>query len=461
MNGWLLGGALGLSWGLGLSWLWPLRRNRPLWLGYGYLLGMLGTALLLWLIALPGRPFEPPKLFLAIGLLALLGVLLTCRIPPVEARLGTPVPFWQGMVIALLLGLLLLRFSGLAVELWLRPLTPWDAWTVWGLRARLWTELGYLAPFVEPRAWLENPDSGAYTGIAWHYPRTVSLIQTWAALAWGGWFAGAANLPWLLCALGLGLGLYGQTRQAGVSALAAVIGVYLLLSLPLLNTHVALAGYADLWLAAAYGLAAMALLQWLTSGCRWQLGLALVLALACPLIKLEGMVWAALLVPLLLFRLPGHWPLAMLTGTTAAVLVWYFNGGIQWGPVVLTPTLVDMPYIGRFELGYTNSWPALIDNLLAQGSWHLLWYLVPLAALLGVPRILRDRQLLAASLLIGLGLAMLYVLFFHTEAEAYARYGTSLNRLFLHLSPVVVFWLLLLSRPAPDTSRQPAPPPDR
>jgi hypothetical protein len=461
MSGLIPGLALALSWGLGLCWLWPLRGNRPLWLGYGYLLGMLASALVLWLVDRLGGPLWLPLLFLVLGLLYVPGILLNRRLAPV-APLARPAPtaLWQRWVIALLLGLLLVRLAGLATELWLRPLTPWDAWTVWGLRARLWTELGHLAPFVDPNTWLNDPTGEAYTGIAWHYPLTVSLIQTWAALAWGGWSAGAANLPWLLCALALALGLYGQARQAGVGALAATVGVYLLLTLPLLNAHIALAGYADLWLAATFGLAAMALLQWLAGGGRWQLVLAVVLALACPLIKLEGAVWAALLLPLLVFRLPGRWPLLPLGAMAVVAVVWYLNGGIQWGPFTLTQTLVDLPYIGRYELAYTNSWQALFDNLLAQGSWHLLWYLVPLAALAGLPRILRDRRLLAASLLILLGLAMLYVLFFHTNAEEFARRGTSLNRLFLHLTPVVLFWMLLLTR-TPGTAPRSDPPPDR
>ncbi|MDX1605909.1 MAG: hypothetical protein R3202_06925, partial [Candidatus Competibacterales bacterium] len=222
----------------------------------------------------------------------------------------------------------------------------------------------------------------------------------------------------------------------------------------------ALAGYADLWLAAVFGLAALALLQWLVDGSAWQLLLALLLGLACPLIKLEGVVWAALLLSLPLFRLPGRWLLTCLAVLAALTAGWYLNDGIQWGLVTLTPALIDLPYLGRYELTYTDSWQSLADNLLLQGSWNLFWYLPPLGLLLGLPRVGRDRQWTAALLLLGLGLAMLYVLFFYTSAEEYARRGTSLNRLFLHLTPVVLFWLLLLARPATGTAPRTALPPD-
>lgn len=458
----MLGLALLLPWLLGLCWLFPLRRNPPLWLGYGYLLGMLVTTWVLRAAAALGTGLDITLLTAALAVLSLLGLLLTCNAGAAAvgyARAASPA--WQKVVLALLALLLLVRYADLAYELWLRPLTPWDTWTTWGLRARVWTELGRLVPFVSPGEWLRAQDAGVYTIAAWRYPLTVSLIQTWPGLFRGGWYAGAANLPWLFAALALALGLYGQARRAGVGAPAAGIGIYLLLSLPLFDTHVALAGYADLWLASVYGLAALALVQWLADGEPWQLALGVLLALACPLIKLEGAVWAALLVPLLLLRLPGRWPVAALLVLAVAAVGWYLAGGIQWGSVTLTPNLVDLPYIGRHELQYTDSWAALADNLLLQGSWNLFWYLPPLALLLGLPRLGRDRQWTAALLLIGLGLVMLYVLFFYTAAEEYARRGTSLNRLFLHLTPVVLFWLLLLARPAAGTGSRSVPPPAR
>lgn len=455
--------ALLLPWLLGLCWLFPLRRNVPLWLGYGYLLGIMITTLVMQLEAASGWPLDFTLLVASIALLTLLGLVLTRNLAP--ATVGYPAAAlghgarWLG---GLLVVLLLVRYAGLGYELWLRPLTPWDSWTIWGLRARAWSGLGHLVPFVSPQQWLHAPNAGVYTVAAWGYPSAVSLIQTWMVLAWGSWHAGIANLPWLLCVLALALGFYGQARCAGLGPLGALLGIYLLLSLPLLNTHVALAGYADLWLATAYGLAAMALVQWLAGASGWQLVLALLLGLVCLLLKVEGVVWVALLLPLLLLRLPGRWPLVAGIVLLALFIGWYSSGGVEWGPVILTPQQVALPYVGHFTFRYTNSWATLGDNLLLQSSWHLLWYWVPLGLVLGLPRILRDRQVAATALLIILGLAMLFVLFFLTGAEVWARRGTSINRLFLHLAPVAVFFLALLARPAPPgTEPQSVPLPDR
>src|SRR5690606_35915618 len=114
------------------------------------------------------------------------------------------------------------------------------------------------------------------------------------------WDDSLINLPWLLCAGALGLAFYGQLRYWRLTPLASLLGTYLLLSIPLLNTHIALAGYGDLWLATTYSLAGMALLPWLRTGDSRQGWLALLLALACPLLKREGLIWILPFLPPLL-----------------------------------------------------------------------------------------------------------------------------------------------------------------
>ncbi|MDX1269321.1 MAG: permease, partial [Oceanisphaera sp.] len=58
-----------------------------------------------------------------------------------------------------------------------------------------------------------------------------------------------------------GAGLAFMTAGA-VSSIPAALAVFALLSQPLANTHVALPGYADLWLGVAFALGAMALAEW-------------------------------------------------------------------------------------------------------------------------------------------------------------------------------------------------------
>ena len=255
-------------------------------------------------------------------------------------------------------------------------------------------------------------------------------------------------MPWLGAAIALGLGFYGQARLWGAAPLTALIFVWLLLSLPVLDTHVALAGYADLWLAAVFGLAVCALLQWARTGDRWQGVLALLLALACPWIKREGWVWALLLIPAAAVGwTPRRYWLWLAGGFLLALALWFATGGVVftvagWGEIRLTSEVIQLPLLGRFELHYHDIWVPVARNLLILGNWHLLGYLLLIALLAGLPRTLAKPWRLAGMMVTGSGLLMLFVLFFFTEAYLWAVEYTSINRVFLHFAPALLFWAL-------------------
>ena len=161
----------------------------------------------------------------------------------------------------LLLAWLAVRFILLGIEVVSRPLYPWDAWTQWATKARVWYELGYLAPFARVSGWLAA-NGAAYFDAAPEYPPTMPLLQVWSCLALGRWDDVLMNWPWWQIGVALTLAVYGGLRSLGVAALAALVGAFLVASLPLANAHVALAGYADLPLAAWYTAAALAFLRW-------------------------------------------------------------------------------------------------------------------------------------------------------------------------------------------------------
>jgi hypothetical protein len=298
---------------------------------------------------------------------------------------------------------------------------------------------------------LADTTGSVYTIDAWTYPYTVPLLALWPTLAYGAWNETAANLPWLGVVLALGLGFYGQARLWGVAPLTALIFTWLLLSLPLLDTHVALAGYADLWLATVFGLAVIAFFQWVRDGDRRQGWLALLLALACPSIKLEGMVWLLLFLPALLAaRLRGWWLLALVGVVLALGWVWWLTGGVEFnvpglGEFRLTPELIQVPYLGRFALGYRGSWDPVMMNFLVLVNWHLLGYLMLLATGVAVVSVFKRgaaRWQRAGLVFVVTSLLALFVLFFLTDAQRWAEQYTSINRVFLEFVPAFLFWVL-------------------
>ena len=457
---WLAGSlAVRLLWRTAPVGVWPLA------LGYGGLLGWLAVTGLLRLQAALGlAPSALGPASVLIGLTVMAGVWLWRRRATVAAgvvgdsgavALPALSPHSVPVVSTLLFYLLLigLGFRGLhlLLEVWWRPLYPWDAWTTWAVRSRVWTELGQLTPFVDAPRWLAASDGFAYTLPAWNYPATISLVSVWSSLTQGQgvWNETAANLPWLGCGLALALGFYGQARLWGASALTALSFTGLLMSLPLLNSHIALAGYADLWLATALGLAVIAFFQWARTGDCRQGGLALALALTGALFKLEGIVWLLLFIPALAAaRLPGRGLLALALAALVAGLVWGCSGGVSWtvagfGEVHLTPERLQIPYLGQFGLGYRGSWDPVVKNLLVLDNWHLLGLLLPLSAGAAVLTGFGAQPWQRAQLVwVAASLLALFILFFWTDAQQWAEQYTSINRVFLDFVPALLFWSL-------------------
>ncbi|MBK1718866.1 hypothetical protein [Thiocystis violacea] len=459
--GWFgVGLALILPWLAGtltLKVFWPSDSPGawPLALGYGYPLAMLGGVLALYLLSPLGLIAAFWLLMLVFALLTVVGVrrLSDRRLEPKGLAVRDDMPLGSRLLFVLLLCWIVLRLTGLALEIWWQPLFPWDAWTTWAVRARVWSEWHQLVPFVAPPDWLADASGSVYGLAAWNYPKAVSLLALWPTLAYGGWNESAANLPWLGCAIALAFGFYGQARRWGASPLTSLVGLWLLLSLPLLNTHVALAGYADLWLASALGLSAIAFLHWLGDGDRRQGVLFLLLAAACPFLKLEGGAWLWLFVPAFLAaRLGGRWmilALLALVGLGIGVLV---LGGARIdlpliGMIEFSTAALQLPFLGRFELGYHDNWGAFGRALFAQENWHLLGYLLVLASPIALGLVIRgvkEPWRLAALTFVFGSFLMLFLLFFFTDASRWAEQATSLGRLLLHFMPLYVFFLLTL-----------------
>lgn len=460
-----VGLTLFLPWLAGVLWVRAGWRGTlpgvwPLALGYGYVLGSLAVTLLLRLQAALGFSPNVAGPLLALALLALAGGWLTWR------QLGRSVdferagsdwreqPLWQRLLFAVLLAWLGWRLLGLTLEVWWRPVFAWDAWTTWAVRPKVWAELGTLAPFVDPQRWLADPSGSAYTIEAWTYPATVPLLALWPTLAFGAWNETAANLPWIGAALALGFGFFGQARLWGVAPLAALALTWLLLSLPILDTHVALAGYADLWMAVVFGLAAIAFFQWLRAGDPRQGLLALLMASACPLIKLEGTVWLLMFAPaLLVVWLRGWWLWLVVASVAMLAVAWWLVGGVTFvlpglGEFLLKPDLIQVPYLGRFNLGYRGTWGPVLKNFFVLANWHLLWFLTLVALAAALPGLAADRWRRVVAIFMGSCLLMLFFLFFFTDAQRWAEQYTSINRVFLHFVPVMLFWIVTVFAPA-------------
>lgn len=453
MSGLLLGWLLALLLGLGI---WLAVTGRPKragdWLaaaGHAPLLGFVACGLLVALPrAVPGTQLAAALLPWSVAALLLLAAVAVWRwrrtavvataAEPVQQRL----PYWAW----LLLAAALIRLLVLADEALLRPVFVWDAWNAWSLKAKTWFELGQVG-YVDPMSWWDPAQAGSHTALAWRYPELLSRIELYLAAASGAWNEAAVGAAWPVLWLSLLCGCAGQWRALGLDRLHCVLLFYVLASLPLLSVHAGLAGYADLWVAAALSFGVLAWLRWLQTRDRGQLLLALLCIAVLPLLKFEGAVWALLVLALaVLVEVPPRWRWIGMAGAAAAVVL-----------ALLLAWLLDMPWLalirdtisgatGSSDISRLSAAAAFAKGLFGQNNWHLLWPLLLGCVVWQRQLLWQRREIGVLALLLAGGLAALFCLFVFTPAAKWAASETASNRLVLHWAPLAVSLLGLLLR---------------
>ncbi len=442
--------AAALPWILGMTLMGLLRDGRVAWsapgelpwiAGAGYLAGAFALTLWMRVLSLAGIKFSVVAIALPLAACALALGYAGYRRPGesiARALCESGRTFWRTLAQDrarvlwwIVLAWLALRFTLLAVEVTTRPLYPWDAWTQWATKARVWYELGYLAPFGRVDAWVAAGGS-LYFDASPEYPPTMPLLQVWTSLCLGRWDDVLMNVPWWQVGVALALAMYGGLRSLGLSALTALAGAFLVASLPLANVHVALAGYADLPLAACLAVAVLALLRWAQRRSLREAAACALFAVACTQIKNPGLFWAATLLPAaLVVLLPRQGVRLALVGYAIAAFLL-----IAFARMKLTL------FNYRVDLNYDPPWADLGESYFLLGNWHLLWYGAILVAVLA-RRELFSRALAPLTTVVIGGLLFLFFVFGFTNASAFISDQTTVNRATLHLAPVIVIFLVL------------------
>ena len=159
--------SLALPLALGASVLlvidWPPTKDAAgsaaLRCGYGYIVGAL--LLTFWMrgLSVVGLRFSwisisLPLLALTAALFALAARRGRISLPALRSALtalvAPPLVRWQRVLWIALIVWLVVHFALMAAEVAWRPLYPWDAWVQWATKARVWYELGHIAPLCAP-----------------------------------------------------------------------------------------------------------------------------------------------------------------------------------------------------------------------------------------------------------------------------------------------------------------------
>jgi len=428
---------------------WRHRGGTALVAGEGWVIGALLAGATTWLPGVvPAQVFAAGWPWLAGVAAAAMGLAWWLRRRGASADAAAP-PGRRGLLWWLLLLLVLAHLLLAFRQAVLLPTVPWDAWTTWLGRARAWFGSEGFLPLVSADHWLQAEGAVRAT-LAPHYPTLLSRLVVWMASAAGAWDTGVVHLPWPALGAALAAGLYGHLRRAALAPVAAMAATFACVSLPLLSTHLSLAGYADLWVAALVLFAFLHWIHWRRGRQPGDLVLAMALAACLPLLKLEGAVWLSCLAAAAAWSLlPSRWqwilPLAamllagllMAVGMLALPLPGLGIVRLSWGEI-------SIPALGTLELFWRPVGAQVFASLFLLPNWNLLWLAAPLLAALHW-RALADRELRGAAAFLLLAGGFLFVLFFFTDASAWAENLTSINRLVLQVAPAVVAFLALLS----------------
>lgn len=419
-------------------------RTALVW-GNGTLLGLLALPQLMRILDAAGAGLTFTSITALVT--ALIGAALLTRFyigkadkPPQPTRAGAAgTSGAEKTLFIFLFALIVLRTVNLGMEVFWRPLFPWDATMHWATKARVWFEFNTLVPFVDHEEWLLRPGEGFYTDRHPYYPITVPLLQVWMNLATESWNESLMNLPWVLCFMALGAAFYGQLRHAGVTPLVAISFTYLLLSTPLINIHVALAGYADLFLAAAYCGALMAFYHWSSSRQQWQAALVILFSLSCPLIKNEGAIWPMTFIPALAVMFMPWREAAKLFLLLGLILIFLY--------LVIPPEVV----IAGLSTGmmqpafHPEALLGIAQSLLLHDNWHLFGFLLlaVIAIVLFIPGATSGAYL-PVSTALAAALGLFFYLFLFTGFGEAAMDFTAVGRLSVQLAPGLTFLCALL-----------------
>ena len=452
--------ALFLPWLVGIAVIRLLSNriehfNGVLEVAYGYFFGIFLTTLVVRCSDALGAGLNFPALAVALAMaggLALLVGRKTHRSRP-DVNCSEPtMPALSRLIVAVLLGLLLWRYGTLLADMIWRPLFAWDAWMNWAPKAIVWFINGELSSFVQPGEW--SGLSGAYTlgnAEASTYPETVPLIFLWHMLGAGIWDHSLLQLPWILAAINLGLVLFGHFRLAGASILLATVGSYFLLSIPFVNVHSMLAGYADIWLAAAFSIGLLTLREWERHRETGLAIMSLIAAVLCTQLKNPGIVLGLILVVGLLRTLVAlsvRAEILILSGTLIAIVLALrapLNVVIPIvGPINMAMGSFQLgqfgPYILQFHQETTGS---ILDSMFVMANWHLLWYLAAMGLALQLRCFPHFAWPSSFALVLVLGLLFYIFVFFFTNMYLTATSFVTLNRAILYFVPVLVFALCM------------------
>jgi hypothetical protein len=430
-------------WAKGTSLVWEVNIE---WLAHSFFQGILLHVIMLNAWQLTGLDSTPLLWILAAAMCGGLVVLIRqWLVQRPKGVLTKPKP--MHMVILALVWLLSLLLLWLGTSL---PNLAWDSWIVWEGKARQWLQHGLAADIVNWDLWLSQ-DQAIFNPSA-AYPDGLSLLHYVPMLLTNEAFA-VMHVVVLFA--------YAMVVLLVVSRLAArsapwywqllVVGIFY--TTPMLNNHLVIHGYADLWIGMYVLMIMISLQDWLATEQTPQKpigkGLTVVAyVVMLPMLKLEGWVWLLLFILALAWTQVSNsrqrWMVLLAVVMSVGLLLWMgIHWSTAWGDLVLSTQRIALFHLFDFSIQYVNITDALLNSLLWQNNWGLVWLGLPWLVLAHVNSNQTQAHRVAHVFLVMALLAFLF-LFCFTPASQWALDMTAINRIVLQLTPCYLFLLCSL-----------------
>ena len=336
-----------------------------------------------------------------------------------------------------------------------RDIFPWDAFTTWMYRAKVWVLNDEMLNFQGVNQWLQSGGLG-YALPASHYPPSVSAVAAFSSALSSGWDDQSASMPWFFAMLAVGSMMFGMCKQSGLTTLPSLAGLYLLISLPIVGMHGVLAGYADLWMVGTSGMGLAALLLWTQTRQRGALALGTLLLVVGPCFKTEGWIWLGMGMLFILIHTLWHQRrYAALFCVMAILLAGFRLQSVNLGALGLWgihEETIHIGPLGQYLLRPYNALPKYLEMIFLRGNFHLLGtlYLVALALL----TFINWRASVTHWLMGALIICSQWVIFGLSSYSLYAETGTAINRLLLQFLPVFVLTIAMAWKVVTETLNQ-------
>ena len=361
-------------------------------------------------------------------------------------------PYWPYFLLITLIAahLLLVLASNLT-----RDIFPWDAFTTWMYRAKVWVLNDEMLNFQGVNQWLQSGGLG-YALPASHYPPSVSAVAAFGSALSSGWDDQSASMPWFFAMLAIGSMMFGVCKQSGLATLPSLAVLYLLISLPIVGMHGVLAGYADLWMVGTSGMGLAALLLWTQKRQRGALAIGTVLLVVGPCFKTEGWIWLGMGMLFILIHTLWHQRrYAALFCVIAILLAGFRLQSVNLGALGLWgihEETIHIGPLGQYLLRPYNALPKYFEMIFLRGNFHLLGTLYLLA--LALLTFINWRASVTHWLMGALIICSQWVIFGLSSYSLYAETGTAINRLLLQFLPVFVLTIAMAWKVVTETLNQ-------